>query len=82
MTNNRNIILCKIEKVFNNIIRPFLREDGGDLSIEDLSKDMILTIKFLGLCKDCPINGTTLEIGIKSILKKEIPEIKDIKKII
>ncbi len=72
--NDKKTTLFKVKKALK-IIRPFLKEDGGDVAINNLTKDNVLIVKLLGNCKLCPINKITLQVGIKAIIKREVPEI-------
>ena len=62
-------------------IRPFLNEDGGDVSFIKVTSDFELVIRLEGACRTCEVNQMTLENGIKESIKKHAPEIKKIKSI-
>jgi Fe-S cluster biogenesis protein NfuA len=63
-----------------NEIRPFLQRDGGDIRVVEFT-DNKLVIQFLGNCMHCSIKGMTLKTGIKYIINKYLPEIKEIKEL-
>ena len=67
----------KINKVLD-ILRPFLINDGGNVEFVKYEKG-ICYLHFTGNCIDCPLNGVTLNEGIKEALINEIPEIIDVK---
>ncbi len=69
----------KIAKAFNEI-RPFLQKDGGDIHLVSLKDDEVV-VKFEGNCYHCKINNLTLKIGVKRIIQKYLPEIKNVKNI-
>ena len=68
------------ETVLNNIenaleeIRPFLKNDGGDISLISVDND-IVKVKFEGACSTCTVNQMTLKSGVEMIIKKHVPEI-------
>ena len=61
-------------------IRPFLQKDGGDISLIDYNNKEVI-IQFEGNCSTCKINSLTLNIGVKQIIKKYLPEVEIIKSI-
>ncbi|GAB4286910.1 MAG: NifU family protein [Marinilabiliales bacterium] len=71
------------EKVDNALekIRPYLRADGGDVELVDVSDDGIVQVKLTGACGSCPYSIMTLKNGIEQSLKSEIPEIKEVKSV-
>ena len=70
----------KLEKLNLAIeeIRPFLQKDGGDISLIGYNNEEV-TIQFEGNCYNCKINNLTLNIGVKQIIKKYLPEVKTVK---
>ena len=66
----------KVIKVFDKI-RPRLQADGGNVELIEV-KDGIVKLKLTGACSACPMSHLTLKMGIENILKKEIPEIKEV----
>jgi len=67
----------KIEAALNKI-RPQLRMDGGDVQLIEAGADGIVKVKLTGACGGCPMSQLTLKMGIERILKKEVPEIKEV----
>ena len=66
----------KIENALDKI-RPALRADGGDVELVAV-KDGVATVKLTGACGSCPMSTMTLKMGIEQILKKEVPEVKEV----
>ena len=56
-------------------LRPFLREDGGDLEIVDITADKVLQIQFVGACSGCSMNNMTFKNGVEDAIKRLVPEI-------
>ena len=71
------------ETVLNNIeialeeIRPFLKNDGGDISLISVDNDVV-KVKFEGACSTCTVNQMTLKSGVEMIIKKHVPEIQKV----
>ena len=61
-----------------NEIRPYLADDGGDLTLVKVSSDFTVFIRFEGACKSCNVNQMTLKLGIEESVKKFAPEIKSV----
>ena len=69
-------LLKNIENALEEI-RPFLKNDGGDISLVSVEKD-IVKVKFEGACSTCTVNQMTLKSGVEMIIKKHVPEIKKV----
>ena len=67
----------RVEKALTKV-RPMLLADGGDVQLIEVSDDGIVKLKLTGACSGCPISSMTLKMGIEQLLKKEIPEIKEV----
>ena len=67
----------KIEAALDKV-RPQLRMDGGDVKLVDVSADGVVKVQLTGACGCCPMSQMTLKMGIERILKKEVPEIKEV----
>lgn len=69
-----------VEKILESI-RPFLKEDKGDIELVNISEDGIVEVKLLGACADCPMSTMTLRAGVEKALQKAIPKIKRVESI-
>lgn len=58
------------------IVRPYLRADGGDVELVRVTEDRIVEVKLTGACKGCPMAMMTLRAGIERALMRSIPEIR------
>jgi Fe-S cluster biogenesis protein NfuA len=67
----------KVEAALNKV-RPQLRMDGGDVKLIEVGADGVVKVKLTGACGGCPMSQLTLKMGIERILKKEVPEIKEV----
>jgi Fe-S cluster biogenesis protein NfuA len=68
---------AKVEKVLEQI-RPFLRADGGDVELVEVGKDGVVKVRLQGACSGCQMSIVTLKDGIERILKREVPEVKEV----
>ena len=70
----------KVESALESV-RPYLKEDGGDIELLNISEDGIVEVKLLGACIDCPMSIMTLRAGVERVLMKSIPQIKRVESI-
>lgn len=59
-------------------IRPFLKNDGGDIELLDIENDEIVKVQLLGSCVGCSVNQMTLKSGVEMTIKKHAPQIKSV----
>ena len=76
-TEKKNKLLSRINKALDKV-RPYLQADGGDISLIDVTDEMIVKVKLAGACYGCPFSMQTLKSGVEQALVKEIPEIKEV----
>ena len=60
-------------------VRPFLKSDGGDVKVVNLSDDGVLTLEFLGNCSYCNMSNMTFKSGIEENVINVSSEIKSVK---
>jgi len=70
-------IVDKINQVLDKL-RPYLEADGGGITLEEVTDDLIVKVKLHGACEGCPFSYQTLKAGVEQALRKEVPEIKDL----
>ncbi len=61
-----------------DLIRPSLQADGGDVELVDVSADGVVKVKLTGACRGCPMSQMTLKMGIEKMIKKQVPDIKEV----
>ncbi len=75
MANNE--IIEKVNLALEQI-RPFLKDDGGDIELIEVTDDLIVKVKLLGACKSCSMSPMTLKGGVEESIKKVLPEVKEV----
>lgn len=70
-------LLQRVEAALDTI-RPYLEADGGNVSIEEITPDMVVRLRLLGSCGSCPMSIMTLKAGIEQAIKRAVPEIEGI----
>lgn len=66
----------KVEEALNKI-RPSLMADGGNVELVEV-EDGVVKVRLTGACGGCPMSQMTLKMGIERLLKKELPEVKEV----
>jgi Fe-S cluster biogenesis protein NfuA len=77
MTTDMTSIMEQVEASLETI-RPYLKQDGGDIKVMEITDDMIVKVKLLGACESCPMSFMTMKAGVEASIKKAIPEIRGI----
>ncbi|MFQ5680740.1 MAG: NifU family protein [Candidatus Omnitrophota bacterium] len=67
----------RVEKALNKV-RPMLAADGGNVELVEVTEDNVVRLKLTGTCGCCPMSQMTLKNGVETMLKQEIPEIKQV----
>jgi len=76
MDTNTTELQQNVEKALDEI-RPFLKSDGGDVSLISIENN-IVSIRFEGACTSCNVNQMTLKSGIEMTVKKYAPQIEKV----
>ena len=71
---DKSILIEKINQALNDV-RPFLRVDGGDIEVVDVTDDMTVQIRWMGMCESCSMSTMTMKAGIEQAIKSKMPEI-------
>ncbi len=70
-------ILDKIEASLDTM-RPYLRDDGGNVEIVDVTDEGVLRLRLIGACSTCPQSFMTMKAGIETAVRQAVPEIKSV----
>jgi len=70
-------LISRIENTLDSL-RPYLQADSGNVSLIEVTEDMIVKLELLGACSNCSMSMMTLKAGIEQSLLKAIPEIKGV----
>jgi Fe-S cluster biogenesis protein NfuA len=72
-----NEIEVKIVEILEQYIRPAVEGDGGSITFKGFT-DGVVTVQLRGSCSGCPSSTVTLKAGIEGLLKRMIPEVKEV----
>ena len=70
-------IVQKIKDLIETYVKPAVEMDGGNIEFKSF-KDGIVTVVLQGSCSGCPSSTVTLQSGIKGMMQRMIPEVKDV----
>ena len=59
-------------------IRPYLQNDGGDITLVDIEDDRIVKVRLAGTCTNCAVNQMTLKSGVEMTIKEFVPQIEQV----
>jgi Fe-S cluster biogenesis protein NfuA len=70
-------LVQKIESSLNSI-RPYLKADGGDVKVLDITPENIVRLEFVGACSQCSMSSMTFKAGVEAAIKRDVPDIKGV----
>ncbi len=77
---DKDSLINRVNKGLDDV-RPYLKADGGDISLVKITSDFNVVIRFEGSCKTCNVNQMTLKLGVEEAIKKHAPEIKSLESV-
>ncbi len=70
-------IIPKIKEILENYVKPAVEMDGGAIQFKKF-EDGVVTLILQGSCSGCPSSTITLKAGIEGMMKRLIPEVKEV----
>ncbi len=70
-------IVKKIKDLIDTYVKPAVESDGGNIEFKSF-KEGIVTVILQGACSGCPSSTVTLKAGIEGMLKRMVPEVKEV----
>jgi Fe-S cluster biogenesis protein NfuA len=70
-------VIANVQKALEEI-RPFLKSDGGDISLVSIEDDKHVKVRLEGACVGCSVNQMTLKAGVETTIKKYVPQIETV----
>lgn len=70
MKDTEAIVLKAIDN-----LRPYLKNDGGDMELVEITNENKVVVKLLGACQTCSVSSVTIKAGLEENLKILAPEI-------
>ena len=70
-------IVQKIKELIDTYVKPAVEMDGGNIEFKSFNEG-IVTVILQGSCSGCPSSTVTLKSGIEGMLKRMVPEVKEV----
>lgn len=70
-------IEAKIISLLDKYVKPAVEMDGGAIQFRSF-EDGVVTLTMQGSCSGCPSSTVTLKNGIEGLLKRMVPEVKEV----
>ncbi|MNE32060.1 Fe/S biogenesis protein NfuA [compost metagenome] len=70
-------VVKRIKEMLENYVKPAVEMDGGAISFIGYD-DGIVKLALQGSCSGCPSSMITLKSGIEGMMKRMIPEVKEV----
>ena len=67
----------KIVEILEQYIRPAVESDGGSITFKSFNEGVV-TVQLRGACSGCPSSSITLKAGIEGLLKRMVPDVKEV----
>lgn len=64
----------RVEEALNQL-RPFLKADGGDVSLVEITDDNVVRLELQGACKNCSMRMMTFKAGLEESIRRAAPEV-------
>lgn len=70
-------VVKRIKEILENYVKPAVEMDGGAIQFKSYN-DGIVNLTMQGSCSGCPSSMITLRAGIEGMMKRMIPEVKEV----
>ncbi len=70
-------VVKRIKELLDNYVRPAVEMDGGAIQIKSYEAGTV-SLAMQGSCSGCPSSMITLKAGIEGMMKRMIPEVKEV----
>lgn len=77
VTADDDDVVKRIKELLDNYVRPAVEMDGGAIQFKSYD-DGVVNLMMQGSCSGCPSSMITLKAGIEGMMKRMIPEVKEV----
>jgi len=70
-------LVKKIKELIDTYVKPAVEMDGGNIEFKSFHEG-IVTVVLQGACSGCPSSTVTLKSGIEGMLKRMVPEVREV----
>lgn len=70
-------LVQRVRELIDTYVKPAVEMDGGNIEFKSYH-DGIVTLTLQGACSGCPSSTVTLKSGIEAMLKRMIPQVREV----
>ena len=70
-------VVKRIKELLENYVKPAVEMDGGAIQFKSYDEGVV-SLMLQGSCSGCPSSMITLKAGIEGMMKRMIPEVKEV----
>jgi len=70
-------VVKRVKELLENYVKPAVEMDGGAIQFKSY-KEGVVNLMLQGSCSGCPSSMITLKSGIEGMMKRMIPEVKEV----
>ena len=70
-------VVKRVKELLENYVKPAVEMDGGAIQFKSYN-DGVVNLMLQGSCSGCPSSMVTLKAGIEGMMKRMIPEVKEV----
>lgn len=70
-------LVKKIKELIDTYVKPAVEMDGGNIEFKSFEEGKVF-VEMQGSCSGCPSSTVTLKAGIEGMLKRMVPEVKEV----
>ena len=70
-------VVKRVKELLENYVKPAVEMDGGAIQFKSYN-DGVVNLVLQGSCSGCPSSMITLKAGIEGMMKRMIPEVKEV----
>ena len=70
-------VVKRIKELLENYVKPAVEMDGGAIQFKSYENGTV-NLAMQGSCSGCPSSTITLKAGIEGMMKRMIPEVKEV----
>ena len=72
-----NALRLRIDRALDEL-RPFLRSDGGDITVLAVKDDLTVEVELQGACAHCAQAAMTMRAGVEEAVRRAVPEVTQV----
>lgn len=70
-------VVKRVKELLENYVKPAVEMDGGAIQFKSYNEGVV-NLMLQGSCSGCPSSMITLKAGIEGMMKRMIPEVKEV----